>query len=94
MTKEMSKRGHTTYGYRYRRFQALDDSLLIYFILRDSRAWLTTWDILDRLEWEDFKDSTRKRVRRICESLVRIGRVEQQSRGCGSTKQNIYRVVL
>lgn len=76
MSKEMTERG-TCYGnYRFRRFQALDDGITLYFAIKDAKSWVTVEDICIALEWDEHNPSTRRRVRRICESLVRIKRVQ------------------
>jgi hypothetical protein len=63
-------------NYRFRRFQALDDALMIYFTLYDSKSWMSVQDLCERLEWNDEDGAVRKRVRRICESLRRVKRVQ------------------
>jgi hypothetical protein len=80
----MTKRSRVATGgtwkrneYRYRRFQALSDSLDIYFVLSDvSGTWLEVTDICLELEWDDRDPSIRKRVRRILYALHRIHRIE------------------
>ena len=82
MSKEMKRRGKAYGNYRYRRFQALDDALSIYFHMSEySGTWFTVSDICDKMEWDETNKSTRRRVRRICESLKRVHRVEIRNNG-------------
>jgi hypothetical protein len=83
MTKESQSRAltrtggdHPRYTYRYRRYQALNDALDMYFVLYETKGWMTVDDICEELEWDSQDSAVRKRIRRMAEALVRIERVE------------------
>lgn len=84
----MTERGRVATGgrwkrhnYRYRRFQALSDSLDIYFVLDSAPGvWWEVNDICLEMEWDDRDASVRKRVRRILYALQRVHRVEIKKR--------------
>ena len=88
MVVEMIERSRVATGgkwkrhnYRFRRFQALADSLEIYFVLEEaSGTWLEVSDICLELEWDDRDMAVRKRVRRILYALQRIERIEIRRR--------------
>jgi hypothetical protein len=93
-TKEMTRRGRAYHQYRYRRFQALGDSLEIYFYVLGEKNWVTVKDILDGIEWE-ITNASMKRVRRICEALERVGRVTRIGRQdhCNQYKPCYYKAI-
>jgi hypothetical protein len=64
--------------YRFRRFQALDDALEIYFHMRSTGAWVTVRDIIYLMDWDENDQTVHKRVRRIAESLERVGRLQRK----------------
>lgn len=78
---------------RYRRFAALNDSLIMFFHLYEHQGkWFSSVDVCDLMEW-NHNATCYKRIRRICESLERIGRIQIQ-RGYGGNSHNMYRVPL
>jgi prophage antirepressor-like protein len=83
MSKEMQQRGRAYGNYRYRRFQALDDALTVYFAMQNINAWVTVRDICDVMDWNAEDNSTRRRVRRICQSLERVHRIQIKNGGKG-----------
>jgi hypothetical protein len=90
MTKEMKSR-HVAYGqHRYRRFQALDDSLQIFFEVSEKFGWYTVQDVAAFMEWEVDSPSAQRRVRRIMEALVRVDKVEQKGNSAPG-KPHFYR---
>jgi hypothetical protein len=82
MTKEMTTRGRVhirgaRQNYRYRRFQALNDSLDIFFVLFDAKGkWFTVEDVCKELEFDAEDPAIQKRLRRIAHALARIHRIE------------------
>ena len=76
-THEMNTKGFKSKNgnYRFRRFQALDDALCIFLHLQENPSWFGTSDVIEFMDWNN-NEATRKRTRRICESLVRIGRID------------------
>jgi hypothetical protein len=83
MTKELRSRkrtrlggNHVRYQYRYRRYQALNDALDMFFVLSETKTWMSVDDICQELEWDSTDHAVRKRVRRMAEVLVRIDRAE------------------
>jgi hypothetical protein len=86
MTKEMTTRGRVALGgsykrnnYRYRRFQALSDSLDVYFLLLNARRkWWTVEEVCKGLELDPLDAAVCKRIRRIGQALARIHRIEYQ----------------
>lgn len=67
---------------RYRRYQALNDALELYFAMLDHPGWYDWKELADLMEWEVGKRSatgesaTRKRVQRMMYALERLGRVD------------------
>jgi hypothetical protein len=77
----MQQRGRAYGNYRYRRFQALDDALMVYFVMQNIKAWVTVRDICESMDWDSEDPSTRRRVRRICQSLERVHRIQIKNSG-------------
>jgi hypothetical protein len=83
MSKEMKQRSMAYGNYRYRRFQALDDALMVYFAMQNINAWVTVRDICYEMDWNAEDGSVRRRVRRICQSLERVHRIQIKNSGKG-----------
>lgn len=94
ITHEMKVKGRAYHKWRYRRFQALDDALTIFLHLQDHPHWFSTTDVIEFMEWNN-NPATRKRVRRIGESLVRLERVETKNTTGGSPShpERIWRIL-
>jgi len=94
VTQEMKRRGKSYGNYRFRRFQALDDALQIFFHIQDAKLWVTTTDLITQMDWER-TPTTMKRTRRICESLVRIGKISKRTAHGGpeNSHENLYRIL-
>lgn len=61
---------------RFRRFQALHDTLEIYFHIPIA-TWIDGETLSYLMEW-DWNPTTQKRICRLCAALVRVGRIERK----------------
>jgi len=89
-TKEMNRRK----GGRFRRFQALDDSIQIFLYMQTHKNWFSTTDVIGFMEWEN-THATRKRTRRLGEVFVRLGIMETKrvNGGSPSRMERFWRIL-